>query len=247
MAIEYGKKIGVVTGAGKSSGIGYEVCRQLAKAGMTVVLTARDGAAAEARTRELQAAGLDVHGRALDVTKASSVASFATFLAEAFGRVDVLVNNAAATSAYSEHPSTANLEQARESMDATLFGAWRVTQALVPLLGKSGHGRVVNVSSGAGSHGDPVFGLNTQNSMGPAYAVAKAALNALTVTFANELRGANILVNAVCPGFTATFPGGESMGARPVAEGAAGVVWAAVLEDGGPSGGFFRDGKPLPW
>ncbi len=83
--------------------------------------------------------------------------------------------------------------------------------------------------------------------MGPAYAVAKAALNALTVTFANELREARILVNAVCPGFTATFPGAERMGARPVAEGAASVVWAAVLGDGGPTGGFFRDGKPLPW
>jgi NAD(P)-dependent dehydrogenase (short-subunit alcohol dehydrogenase family) len=69
----------------------------------------------------------------------------------------------------------------------------------------------------------------------------------LTVTFANELRPANVLVNAVCPGFTATFPGGESMGARPVGDGAASVVWAAVLGDDGPSGGFFRDGKPLPW
>jgi len=132
-------------------------------------------------------------------------------------------------------------------MDATLFGGWRVTQALVPLLKKSEHGRVVNVSSGAGSHGDAAFGLTTKNSMGPAYAVAKAAVNALTVTFANELRPANVLVNAVCPGFTATFPGGESMGARPVADGAASVVWAAVLGDDGPSGGFFRDGKPLPW
>lgn len=105
----------------------------------------------------------------------------------------------------------------------------------------------MNVSSGAGSHGDPAFGLTSPNAMGPAYPVAKAALNALTVTFANELRDAGVLVNAVCPGFTATFPGGEVMGARPVADGAASVVWAATLEDGGPSGGFFRDGKALPW
>ncbi len=132
-------------------------------------------------------------------------------------------------------------------MDATLFGAWRVTQALVPLLTKSARARVVNVSSGAGSHGDPAFGLTTKNAMGPAYAVAKAALNALTVTFANELRDAKVLVNAVCPGFTATFPGGESMGARPLSAGAASVVWAAVLADDGPTAGFFRDGKPLSW
>lgn len=242
-----GRRIAVVTGAGKSSGIGYEVCRQLANADMTVVLTGRDGAAVEGRTRELKAQGLDVLGRAVDVTSASSVASLSAFLADSFGRVDVLVNNAAATSTYGEQPSTADLERARESMDATLFGGWRVTQALVPLLKKSAHGRVVNVSSGAGSHGDPAFGLTTKNAMGPAYAVAKAAVNALTVTFANELRPANVLVNAVCPGFTATFPGGESMGARPVADGAASVVWAALLGDDGPSGGFFRDGKPLPW
>jgi NAD(P)-dependent dehydrogenase (short-subunit alcohol dehydrogenase family) len=247
MTSNNGRRVAVVTGAGKSSGIGYEVCRQLGKAGMTVVLTGRDGTAVEDRTRELEAEGLDVLGRVVDVTSASSVASLSAFLAQSFGRVDVLVNNAAATSTHGEQPSTADLERARESMDATLFGGWRVTQSLVPLLERSEHGRVVNVSSGAGSHGDTAFGLTTNNSMGPAYAVAKAAVNALTVTFANELRGANILVNAVCPGFTATFPGGESMGARPVTDGAASVVWAAVLEDGGPSGGFFRDGKPLPW
>jgi len=247
MTSKNGSRIAVVTGAGKKSGIGYEVCRQLAKAGMTVILTGRDGAAVEERTHELKAQGLDVLGRALDVTSASSVASLSAFLAESFGRVDVLVNNAPATSTYGEQPSTADLERARESMDATLFGGWRVAQALVSLLKKSEHGRVVNVSSGAGSHGDPAFGLTTKNSMGPAYAVAKAAVNALTVTLANELRSANVLVNAVCPGFTATFPGAESMGARPVADGAASVVWAAVLADDGPSGGFFRDGKPLPW
>ena len=241
------KRLAVVTGAGRRTGIGYEVCRQLGKVGMTVVLTARDAASAEERARELRAEGLDVQARGADVTNATSVAELTAFLTETFGRVDVLVNNAAATSAYGEQPTTVDLARARVAMEATLFGAWRVTQALVPLLGKSEHGRVVNVSSGAGSHGDLAFGLTTANSMGPAYAVAKAALNALTVTFANELRAAKILVNAVCPGFTATFPGGESMGARPVPEGAASVVWAAVLEDTGPTAGFFRDGKPLPW
>lgn len=247
MTNDSGKPLAVVTGAAKSTGIGFEVCRQLARRGMKVVLTGRDGEAVEERVRELRAGGLDVLGRVLDVTSATSVTALAAFLGESFGQLDVLVNNAAATGSFAEQPSTADLERARESMDATLFGGWRVTQALAPLLAKSPHGRVVNVSSGAGSHGDPAFGLTTANAMGPAYAVAKAAVNALTVTFANELRGANVLVNAVCPGFTATFPGGESMGARPVADGAASVVWAAVLEDSGPTGGFFRDGKPVPW
>ena len=248
-SIENGRRVALVTGAGRSGGIGLEVCRQLAQAGMTVLLTARDGAAAAERTRALATGGLDgdVRGHTLDVTSPSSIAALAAHLEESFGRLDVLVNNAAATTIHGEAPSTADLEHARAAMDATLFGTWRVTQALLPLLRRSGYGRVVNVSSGAGSHGDPAFGLGTGNAMGPAYAVAKAAVNALTVTFANELRDARVLVNAVCPGFTATFPGGEAMGARPVADGAASVVWAALLPDGGPTGGFFRDGKPLPW
>jgi NAD(P)-dependent dehydrogenase (short-subunit alcohol dehydrogenase family) len=122
-----------------------------------------------------------------------------------------------------------------------------LTQALLPLMRKSQHARIVNVSSGAGSHGDTAFGLTTGNSMGTSYAVAKAALNALTVKLANEEKVNRVLVNAVCPGFTATFEGGEKMGARPVKEGAASVVWAAMLPDDGPTGGFFRDGKTIPW
>jgi NAD(P)-dependent dehydrogenase (short-subunit alcohol dehydrogenase family) len=233
----------VVTGAGRREGIGFEVCRQLAARGMTVVLTARDGKAAVTRAAELEREGLDVRGERLDVADDASVAALASQLP----RLDVLVNNAAATNGYGEQPSTADVRAARAAFDVTLFGAWRTTQALLPLLRRSAHARVVNVSSGAGSHGDPVFGLTSHNAMGPSYAVAKAALNALTVTFANELRGASVLVNAVCPGFTATFPGGAEMGARPVAEGAASVVWAALLPDDGPTGGLFRDGVPLPW
>ena len=161
--------------------------------------------------------------------------------------MDILINNAAGLAPYGELASTANLDVARGVMEVTLFGAWRLTQAFLPLLRKSVQPRIVNVSSGAGSHGDLAFGLTTQNSMGTSYAVAKAALNALTVKFANEERCHGILVNAVCPGFTATFAGGEHMGARPVEDGAASVVWAATLPDEGPTGGFFRDGQPLPW
>jgi NAD(P)-dependent dehydrogenase (short-subunit alcohol dehydrogenase family) len=84
--------------------------------------------------------------------------------------------------------------------------------------------------------------------MSPAYAAAKAALNVLTVTLAKELAADGILVNAVCPGLTATFPGAENLGrAKPVRAGAAGIVWAALLPDDGPTGGFFRDAEPVPW
>jgi NAD(P)-dependent dehydrogenase (short-subunit alcohol dehydrogenase family) len=106
---------------------------------------------------------------------------------------------------------------------------------------------IVNVSSGAGSHGDDAFGLHARHGAAASYGVRKAALNALTSTLAAELAGTNVLINSVCPGLTATWPGAESMGARPIADSVPGIVWAAKLPDDGPSGGFFRDTKPRPW
>ena len=136
---------------------------------------------------------------------------------------------------------------AREVMNVNLFGPWQLTNALLPLLRASAAPRVVHVSSGAGSHAEPQFGLARRGGMAATYGISKAALNALTATQAAELAETPILVNAVCPGLTATCPGAEQMGARPIADGAASVVWAATLPDDGPTGGFFRDGEPLPW
>ncbi len=241
------KSIAVITGASRREGIGFEVARQLGARGFTVVVTARTGATAAGRVADLVRERLDAMAETLDVADPASVAAFASRMEERFGRVDVLVNNAAGVSAFGEKASSADLRAAHEAMESTLFGAWRTTQALLPLLRRSSHARVVMVSSGAGSHGDMVFGLTSGNAMGPSYGVPKAALNALAAAFASELRRDGILVNAVCPGFTATFPGGAQMGARPVTDGAASIVWAATLPDDGPTGGFFRDGKPLPW
>lgn len=241
------RPIALVTGASRPQGIGFEVCRQLASRGFGVILTARDPNAARDRASELSREALDVKAYSVDVAKAESVADLAALVEQDFGRLDVLVNNAAGLSPYGELASTADLSVAHATFEVTLFGAWRMCQAFLPLLRRSPHPRIVNVSSGAGSHGDTAFGLTTGNQMGTSYAVAKAALNALTVKLANEEKINKVLVNAVCPGFTATFEGGEAMGARPVSDGAASVVWAAVLGDDGPTGGFFRDGKVLPW
>jgi len=120
-------------------------------------------------------------------------------------------------------------------------------QAFLPLLQQSPHPRLVNVASGAGSHGDEQFGLTRRGGKAASYGISKAALLALTSTLAAELDGSNVLVNAVCPGLTATWPGAEAMGARPLPDGAASVVWAATLPDDGPHGGFFRNGHPVPW
>jgi NAD(P)-dependent dehydrogenase (short-subunit alcohol dehydrogenase family) len=239
--------LALVTGAGRATGIGFEVAAQLAAKGYLVLLTARQAPDAEKRAGELQARGLKVEGLGLDVTDALSMSGLVERVQRDHGRLDLLVNNAAGVAPYGESAVTADLRQAHAVLDTTLFGTWGLTQALLPLLRASAHPRVVNVTSGAGSHGDMAFGLTTNNAMGTSYAVAKAAVNALTVKLANELRADRVLVNAVCPGFTATFEGGEQMGARPVRDGAASVVWAAVLPDDGPTGGFFRDGKPLAW
>jgi NAD(P)-dependent dehydrogenase (short-subunit alcohol dehydrogenase family) len=223
--------ISLVTGANR--GIGREVCRQLAELGHIVILTARDaGAAAEA------ARAVDAEARQLDVTDPASVARAARWTQDRYGKLDVLVNNAAITYDTWQRAVTADLAVVREAAETNLYGPWLMVQEFLPLLRNSDHPRIVNVSSEAAS-------LASMGSGTPAYTASKVALNALTRMLADELGRDRVLVNTVCPGWVATDMGGP--GGRPVAEGAASVVWAATLPDSGPTGGFFRDGRPLPW
>ena len=238
------EQIALVTGA--SHGIGLEVVRQLAEKGMIVMLTARDKEKGQVAAQKLADEGLDVHFLQLDIADPASVQGAASQVNDGYGELDVLVNNAAAYADWSETASGADLAHTQEVMNTNLFGAWRMVQAFLPLLKKSEHARVVNVSSGAGSYGEQQFGLASSPTV-VSYGVSKAALNALTVKLAGELKEQGVLVNAVDPGLTATAPGMEEMGARPVPEGAASVVWAATLGEDGPTGGFYRDGEPLPW
>ena len=235
------RPVALVTGA--AHGLGREVARRLAD-DHVVVLAARQPDAAAAAAAELGVRALPV---GLDIADPASVTAAVDALATDPGRLDVLVNNAAAYVDWTETGTGADLDAAHAVMEVNLFGAWRLVQAGLPLLRHSPHPRIVNVSSGAGSHGDTAFGLAARGGAAASYGISKAALNALTSTLAAELAGTPILVNAVCPGLTATWPGAEAMGARPVEESAEGVVWAARLPDGGPSGGLFRDGEPLLW
>ncbi|MFF3451011.1 SDR family NAD(P)-dependent oxidoreductase [Streptomyces sp. NPDC002667] len=222
--------IALVTGANR--GIGRETVRRLASGGHTVYLTARSAGAADRAARDIGLPG--VRPLRLDVTSGADIAAAARDI----DALDVLVNNAAITYDTWQRATTADLDVVRETAETNLYGPWRLTQALLPLLRASRHPRIVNVSSEAASLA--VMGGGT-----PAYSASKVALNALTRMFAAELRSEGILVNAVCPGWVATDMGGP--GGRPVEEGAAGVVWAATLPDDGPTGGFFRDGRPLSW
>ena len=228
--------LALVTGAGR--GIGEEVARQLARAGMHVLVTARDATTAERVAAEVGGTGL-----ALDVTDPEAVAA-AVAVAADLGGLDVLVSNAAAFADWQETALTSDLEALDAVWHTNVVAPWRLAQAFAPQLADSAHPRLVLVTSGSGSHGDPDFGLAAGPAMA-SYAVTKAAANALTRKLAAALPG--VLVNAVDPGLTATAPGMEAMGARPVADGAASVVWVATLADDGPTGGFFRDGRPHPW
>jgi NAD(P)-dependent dehydrogenase (short-subunit alcohol dehydrogenase family) len=137
-----------------------------------------------------------------------------------------------------QRASTADLQTVRKALEVNLLGAWQTSLTLLPLLRASHQGRIVKVSSEAGSLASMTGGT-------PAYNVSKAALNALTRMLASDLRRDRILVNAVCPGWVATDMGGP--GGRPVAEGAASVLWAVDLPHDGPTGGFYRDGHPVSW
>jgi NAD(P)-dependent dehydrogenase (short-subunit alcohol dehydrogenase family) len=228
-------RVVLVTGANR--GIGRELARQLALRGDAVVLTARDLDKAERAAAALPGQER-VLARRLDVTDPGSVEQVAADLDRRYGRLDVLVNNAAIHYDTWQRANTADLRVVREALEVNLLGAWQTSLILLPLLRASGHARIVNVSSEAGS-------LASMEGGPPAYNVSKAALNALTRMLASELRRDCILVNAICPGWVATDMGGP--GGRPAAEGAASVLWAVDLPDDGPTGGFYRDGRPVPW
>jgi NAD(P)-dependent dehydrogenase (short-subunit alcohol dehydrogenase family) len=220
-------RVVVVTGGNR--GLGREVARQCAARGDTVLLGARDLAAGERAARELPG---QVRAVRLDVT------ALAEDVAATEGRVDVLVNNAAVHYDTWQTSATADLAVVREALETNVLGAWQTTLAFLPLLRRSAHPRVVMVSSEGGS-------LASMGGGTPAYNVSKAALNALTRTLAGDLARDRILVNAVCPGWVATDMGGP--GGRPVADGAASIMYAVDLPDGGPTSTFTRDGRPVPW
>jgi NAD(P)-dependent dehydrogenase (short-subunit alcohol dehydrogenase family) len=222
--------------SGGNRGIGLEVCRQLADRGLTVILGSRDEESGRAAAEGLSG-GVVVHQ--LDVADEGSVCQLATFIEEEFGRLDILVNNAGISNDHGQRGANADLKRVREALEANLFGAWRLCKMAIPLMQRGGYGRIVNVSSGMGA-------LEDMGGGSPGYRISKTALNALTRILASELRGSGILVNSVCPGWVQTDMGG-SRAPRPVGEGADTLVWAATLPNNGPTGGFFRDRRLIPW
>lgn len=226
-------RIVLITGANR--GLGRELAAQLAADGDTVLLTARD------EQKAIQAAtdiGGDVYPIQLDASDQASVDAAAAKVAAEHGRVDVLVNNVGGLFGYDQQPSTVGLDKLQDVLDLNLFTKWRTAQAFVPLVRKSDAGRIVNVSSEAGS----IAGVGPYAS---AYSASKAALNSFTAALAAELKDEGITVHAASPGWTATDLGGE--GGRPVPEGAASIKHVVNLPADAGTGGFYQDGDVVPW
>ncbi|WP_067812514.1 SDR family oxidoreductase [Actinomadura kijaniata] len=248
------QKIALVTGANK--GLGRAAAEQLAALGMTVLVGARDAQRGEESAAALRAAGGEAHALTLDVTDAVTVQEAARQISEHFGHLDVLINNAgitgsgqvSPTDATDQIPSTVELDMVRAVFETNVFGVIAVTNAMLPLLRRSSAPRVVNVSSHAASM------ALTSDPDGPfaallpsaAYTPSKAALNALTVQYANELRKDGILVNAAAPGYVDTDSNNHTGHLTP-AQGAAILVHLATLDAGGPTAGFFTHDGPVPW
>jgi NAD(P)-dependent dehydrogenase (short-subunit alcohol dehydrogenase family) len=229
--------VALVTGANR--GIGREVSRQLAQRGYEVLLSARDGDKAEQAARELaEDTGAPVRALTLDVADAASIDAAAAQLHGDPGRLDVLVNNAGVGTDWGVSGTDPDFEAIARALDTNFFGAYRLTVAVLDLLRESDHARIVNVSSGMG-------GVTEMGGWSPGYRVSKAALNAMTRILSAELKDQGVLVNSACPGFVNTDMGGQFGAKKPVEDGAAGIVWLATLPDDGPTGGFFRDARPI--
>jgi len=237
------EKVAVVTGANR--GIGFEVVRELARAGLKVVLTCRDEAKGKEAQSQLASEGLNVDMRAVDVTASGSIRDLSLYLRKNYGRLDVLVNNAGIMLDRFDDGEPVmsiidcDLNDVRKTMETNVYGALSLIKELLPLMKENHYGRIVNVSSGLGQ----------MSEMGAGYAgyrLSKAALNALTCMVADELTSENIIVNACCPGWVRTDMGGKHA-ARSLEEGADTIVWLCQAADGSQSGKLFRDREEQPW
>ena len=241
--------VALITGANK--GIGYEIARGLGAKKIRVLVGARDAGRGQAAVDQLTAEGVDARFVKLDVTDRGSMQNAAAQIEREFGRLDILVNNAGIgdwdANLGGAKPSIADMANVRKVYETNVFGPMALTQAMLPLLRKSKHGRIVNVTSSLGS-----ITLATQPDSPVAqfqvlgYNTSKSALNSMTVQFANELKDTPIKVNAICPGYCATDLNHHS-GPRSAAQGAVAAIQYATLPDDGPTGGYFNEEGRIPW
>ncbi|MEF2071937.1 SDR family NAD(P)-dependent oxidoreductase [Consotaella aegiceratis] len=251
----HNKPVVLVTGA--NQGIGLQVAKELVAHGRTVLVGSRDFEKGQAAAAGI---GADAHAIQIDVTDQSSIAAAAERIRREFGRLDVLVNNAAVSNAgrpadmsveqYAQatRPSTVSLDEMCTVWETNVFGVIAVYQAMLPLLRETPNAHIVNVSSGVGSltmNSDPDFPY--RGIFGPVYPASKTALNAITLAMAIELEPEGIRVNAVSPAFTSTNLNNYA-GTESVEDGSREVVRVALLGPDGPTGAFTRwENQTIPW
>jgi NAD(P)-dependent dehydrogenase (short-subunit alcohol dehydrogenase family) len=239
------QKIALVTGANK--GIGREIAAQLASHGILVLIGARDAARGESAAQELRDGGRSAQYLEIDVTSQTAVDHAASCIEREYGRLDILVNNAAIAIDWAP-PSQLDVEVLQKTWDTNVYGVFRVTKAMLPLLRTSAAGRIVNMSSGLASltwNSAPEGRFHDLNML-LAYCSSKTAVNAISLRFAIELAGTPIKINCADPGYVATDMN-QHQGPRTVGQGAATPVRLALLPDDGPTGGFFNDDGVVPW
>ena len=231
------QQIAPVTGGNR--GIGFEICRQLAKLGIRVIVGSRDAAKGLGAAAELIAERLAVEARELDVASEESIEGCMDWVRRELGRLDILVNNAGIMLEEEDADAEQGIQIIRDTMQTNVYGPLLLSRLAIPIMKSRRRGRIVNLSSGMGSLSE----------MGPgyvAYRMSKAGINVVTRVLAAETQGLGILVNSVDPGWVQTSMGGPGA-SRTVQKGAETAVWLATLPDKGPTGGFFRDRKPIPW
>jgi NAD(P)-dependent dehydrogenase (short-subunit alcohol dehydrogenase family) len=239
-------KVVLITGANK--GIGFEVARQLGRAGFTVLLGAREAMRGEESAANLRKEGLDVRFVLADLNRAGETSqALAKSIGEEFGHLDVLINNAGIIAKEDGHASDVDIETLRKTFETNFFGTVSFTQPLLPLLRAAESARIVNVSSGLGSiaiNSDPSTPYYHAKVL--AYNASKAALNMFTVDLAYDLRETKVKVNSACPGYTATDLNGHS-GHQTIEEGSVAITELAQLQDDGPTGSFIHKDGVYSW
>jgi NAD(P)-dependent dehydrogenase (short-subunit alcohol dehydrogenase family) len=242
---DHDKRVALVSGANR--GLGLAISQGLAEHGITVILGARDSKKGAQACSRLKRRGLDVHFEVLDVANQKSIQNAVKHIQTRFGRLDILVNNAGIMIDGEESVLNVSWHIIHKTLQTNVMGPLRLCKSCIPLMKAGGYGRVVNLASSLGSLTEMADPDSTAAMVRtPAYRLSKTALNCMTILIAQEVRDDNILVNSACPGWVRTALGGDEAPLTPQ-QGADTPIWLAMLPDGGPTGGFFREREPVPW
>lgn len=231
------KKIAIVTGANR--GIGFETCRQLSQKGILTILTSRNEADGKAAVASLINEGGDLIYHQLDVSDSGSIERLKAFVNDNFYQCDILVNNAGVFLDRSVSIFELSTLTLQDTLEINFLGALNMCREFLPMMQKSGYGRIVNVSSSMGS-------ISNMGGGSAAYKLSKLSMNGMTRIMADEIKDGNIKINTMAPGWVRSDMGGANA-PRSLAQGADTIIWLATLPDDGPTGGFFEDRAPAAW